>query len=302
MSLLLLLFGTAVAADPLDSPDAAEVMRLTKAAVAGDTSALAALGARCDAGAGMACGNLASLLHGGAGGTARVAEAPALLEKGCAAGWLLACGDLGYTLVHGDEVPADLERGYRFTRQACDGGYAPSCGESAELLVSGAGVAADAATARTLFDRACTGQSWRYCTELGGAYEQGVGGAVELPKAEDTYVLACTHGEAQACGRLPWVVEAEGDLERAFRLSEELCGQGIAPACVWSGTASRKGRGTVVDPKAAERRYDQACDAGEALGCAGLGALYLEAGRTAKANAALKKACGMGLEVACTGK
>lgn len=287
------------AADALAGPGADEVMALSKGAAGGDAAALAALGARCDAGSGLACGNLASILRGGAGGPARVAEAPSLLERGCAAGWAMACGDLGFMLVRGDGAAVDLVRGYRYTRQGCDKGFLPSCGEAAQLLVSGAGVAADAAAARTLFARACDGESWRYCTQLAAMHEQGAGGVVDLVKAEDTYILACTHGQVEACGRLPWVVEAEGELERAFRSAEELCDQNVALACVWSGTASRKGKGTIVDPGAAERRYTQACNVDEAMGCAGLAAVHLEAGHTAKANAALKRACSLGMKAAC---
>jgi TPR repeat protein len=296
---LSLLIATAAAADPLATPEADEVMRLTQAALAGDTTALPLLAAQCDSGVGFACGNLASLLRKGVGGPARVAETTALLEKGCTAGWALACGDLGYVLARGEGVPADPERGYRYTREACEKGYAPSCGEAADMLVSGYGVAVDAAAARGLFERACAGQSWRFCTKQGGVYEQGIGGAVDLLKSEDAYLAACTHGQAEACGRLPWVVAAQGDAERAFRLSEELCKQAIAPACVWSGTALRKGQGTAIDAKASAVRYGQACDAKEALGCAGIAALHLEAGRDAKAKVALEKACELGLTAAC---
>jgi len=261
----------------------------------------------CGAGNMLACHNLGSAYAAGRLGEADPTAGLPYLEQGCALGLPLSCADLGWMYRNGEGVERDPERAFSFTEKSCVAGWAVSCGELAEMLVSGFGVSADPQRARTLMSLACQeGQrsrrsERRFCTQLGGMCEQGVGGPVALDLAEVAYSAACRRGDVAACGRLPYVVKARGELPRALEIAEGLCSQGLAMPCAYAGQAHATGSGCAADAEAAAGFYRQACAEDLAIGCAALGLLLTTSEpHSVEGKAALQRGCTLGAVEACT--
>ena len=102
---------------------------------------------------------------------------------------------------------------------------------------------------------------------------------------------ACQSGDAAACGRMLPAVEAE-------------CAQKIAQACGFAGFLYERGRGVTADAARAASFYQQACEAGDRMGCVGFALLQARGNGvtkdSAKAQATLTSLCADSVLEACT--
>ena len=101
----------------------------------------------------------------------------------------------------------------------------------------------------------------------------------------------CQSGDATACSRMLPVVEAE-------------CAQKIGPACGFAGFLYERGRGVPANAAIAASFYNQACEAGDRMGCVGFALLQARgngvAPNMAKAQATLGQLCTDDVLEACT--
>jgi uncharacterized protein len=102
---------------------------------------------------------------------------------------------------------------------------------------------------------------------------------------------ACQSGDSSACSRMLPVVEAE-------------CAQKIGPACGFAGFLYERGRGVATNAAIAASFYNQACEAGEKMGCVGFALLQARGNgviqNEAKAHATLGQLCTDSVLEACT--
>ena len=103
--------------------------------------------------------------------------------------------------------------------------------------------------------------------------------------------IACQSGQNSACATLLPVVEAE-------------CKQKIGQACGFAGFLYERGRGVAANSAMAASFYNQACEAGDKLGCVGFAVLQARGNgvvlNEAKARATLNQLCADNVMEACT--
>jgi TPR repeat protein len=103
--------------------------------------------------------------------------------------------------------------------------------------------------------------------------------------------MACQSGDNSACAKLLPVVEAE-------------CKQKIAQACGFAAFLHERGRGVATNTAIAASFYNQACEAGDKMGCVGFALLQARGNgviqNEGKAHATLGQLCTENVLEACT--
>ncbi len=103
--------------------------------------------------------------------------------------------------------------------------------------------------------------------------------------------IACQSGDNAACAKLLPLVEAE-------------CAQKIASACGFAGFLYERGRGVATNAAIAASFYNQACEAGDKMGCVGFALLQARGigviQNEPKAHATLGQLCSDNVLEACT--
>ncbi len=187
----------------------------------------------------------------------------------------------------GDPSPASLLAPDHLKR-ACDGGHAEACNDLGWAWDTGFGtLAKDEAKAAKLFERACELKS-----SLGCLNRSKLARPTNLAVAADFAARACEHKLEKGCVALAGVVqEAKAACQRS------------AAACTNWGYLQDFGLGVPKDPAAGLKSYEQACAAGERVGCHNAGVVYQEgtAGKAnpVKAKARFQTACTQGYDAAC---
>ncbi len=292
----------------------------------------------CVGGEPAACFNRALQLEGQPAATARIIE---LLERACSGLGHAATPETVETkacvelAMHLQE--SDPPRAWSLVERACvsenDGA---GCALAATWLWKGVGVAVDQSRARSLAEKACRLKSPSGCNAAGVLWGHGVGGPMDLVKAVGFYEQACAAHDAQSCTNLAIALKdgngVEVDLPRARMLLLQSCRAGLsmacdgiaeltdeadhaslaevfevacaaraAAACRWLGSFAERGVHHAVDRADASAHYREACELGDADGCAWAADL-LGPAQVDEAKSLRARACAQGLEAACVAR
>ncbi len=230
----------------------------------------------------------------------------------CAQGRAEACAALGLALQEGRGVPHDEARAAAYFDRACAlrrDPAAPACADLGALLLEGVGLDHDRARARALFQAGCDAGYGRACAALGYAGRDPAAAtprfrrACELGSGWGCYLWAQSR-EAAAAGRGA-AAGGRGDLLEIYATG---CANRYPAACAAAG---RLGLSMIerAEPHAPTARACatwllEACQGGEARGCARLGRLLQRGAPGLPANPSqaaqlLDAACGAGDASAC---
>lgn len=98
---------------------------------------------------------------------------------------------------------------------------------------------------------------------------------------------------------------SQGDYQKAAKLWQKACDGGEALGCASLGALYAIGQGVRQDHQKAAQLYQKACDGGEASGCSNLGILYANGQGVRQDFSTAKqhygKACDLGLQLGCDG-
>ena len=155
----------------------------------------------CDAGDARGCVNLGEQLAEGHGAAPDPQRAAALYRKACDQGDLGGCNDLARVFI--EKGPQrDPPRAVELFKRACEGGETAvpvACWNLGHMIATGDGVPRDQAAAVRLFEQSCTGDESSGCIDLADAYEGGLGVAPDLQRAIRVREKACKQGVYGAC-------------------------------------------------------------------------------------------------------
>lgn len=258
---------------------------------------------------------------------------PVRPERRCVAGHLDDCVSAARDLEQRGASSASYSA--ELYRYACEEGYAPGCRGLGSLYHRGLGLERDEARARVLYEESCDGGDAPGCTVLAKLLlDEGS----DAMRADELLAQACHRGDADACdvfarrlsvnpGQLANSIvylerACDGGVGRAcrnlvelareeqrvnpvreHRLLEQACRAGDAVGCTLLGDALREGSIVPQNLVVAALRYRAACDAGHGLGCMRLGELTFRGdGVTrdlAQAAELFAQACRAGEPLAC---
>jgi TPR repeat protein len=165
----------------------------------------------------------------------------------------------------------------------------------------------DFKTAIPLYRQACQNGDPAACRRVALCYdEKPCGLSQDYVKAATYYKQACDRGDAFSCSNLG-VLHASGqgvkrDLKKAFHLYQKGCDtlrENIGMSCFNLAQAYDKGQGVGQDSGKAYHYWSKSCDLDYAKGCYNLGVAHQLVGVYDRATANFRKACGIGLQIAC---
>ncbi len=137
---------------------------------------------------------------------------------------------------------------------------------------SAAAVVEDGAGRMARFEKACADGDLSRCGAVAWAYENGQDGlAKNVAKAMALYEKTCSGGITPACVRLAFLHLGRGTTRgqiRAAKLLQQACDAGDAMGCTDLGDLVRSGVGIARDPVRARILYEKACAAGYGPACA----------------------------------
>jgi TPR repeat protein len=325
--------------------------------------------AQCESGDGRACSPLGTIHDHGIGVPKDRTKAVKVYEKGCDVGNAWSCSRLGDLHEAGQGVPKDLTKAAKFHDKACELGDGNVCFSVGRLYESGQasleGLGEDQALQRyeracelgteagcihalRLYEEACEAGDAAACHRVGSLYVRGPypWKAVDGYQALKFYEKACALGQEEGCTQALYWAEKDCEAgngpscstladrhqtgqgvpkdpakalvfhEKACELSqeagctkvleadEEACEAGDAAACYGLGTKYENGQGAPKDPARALKFHEKACETGVLPACLGL-ALKYESGQGARKDPAralmlFEKACVWGLYDACS--
>jgi TPR repeat protein len=153
----------------------------------------------CDAGQGLACGELAEIeITSAVGVTGKQAEGQQLAATACAkyGGW--PC----QTATNGLDPDKDAARVLELSRRACDGGDLWACYTLGAKYAEGLyGATVDPARATSYYGKAC-GDLAPACFNLAWQYLRGTGAPLDEARGRTLLERACTLGDASGCDEL----------------------------------------------------------------------------------------------------
>lgn len=237
-----------------------------------------------------------------------VASAQKILERACSGGRSNACQALANVLSSSPDLTPDLARVAELRKRACDAGDALAC-LSAPGQASDTGQIDDAT--RAAIEGALVGLDER-CNRHDGAACAAASAIVMAidpnpqraksygTRAGDELEASCLSGKGRSCmlGAMQVMSPMTPQPSRAKRLFERGCAVGFGAAC------TAYGRMTEATPDERAKRFDDACQKGDAEGCLEVAALKGAGGTDAtrareRAIAIARAGCSLGETMAC---
>ena len=267
-----------------------------------------AIRARCQQGKLASCVSLGLLFERAIGVQRDDARAAKLYGRACDGGYLPGCVRLGHLALYGRGQPRHPGRAVKLYARACLGKYWAACAMLGVLVRQGHGTSRDEERARKLFAGACSQRVMLGCVHLGhvhwaratpadrsraaalygqacdggymygcynlaGLYLHGHGVARDRARAEALLQIACDGGYRRACSAFG-VSRFLSDPRAAVKRFTEACRQGDWRGCHYLGLAKLSGRGVAGDPAGGLRLLRRGCDAGHARSCVALAKAY----------------------------
>jgi TPR repeat protein len=149
----------------------------------------------------------------------------------------------------------------------CRSGNAASCSVLGVMHEHGRGVARDPKRASSLYQQACQQGNPAGCVNLGRLLGSGVGGRRDAEGAALIFEVACHDGVNEGCYQLAQAHYRSGNVSAARTALSQACGAGHAGGCLGLGALYQHGYGVKRDARRASRLYRRACRQGEALAC-----------------------------------
>jgi TPR repeat protein len=236
------------------------------------------------------------------------------------------CTRLGQRYADGQGVTQDFAHAAALYQKGSAAGDARACSLLGVHYQWGRGVTQNLARAASLYERGCQAGDADGCADLGAFYEKGWRVPRDPARAAALYAQSCRQGSASGCMRLGRMhtnqhADASLDYARAIALSKPACDAGGSSACLTLADASKAasaraetgglaelGLRSSSSPSEPPRDvpgiallYGQVCNAGNVLGCTGLGALDVaDRGEPDAAAPLFTRACDAGDARACT--
>lgn len=186
-------------------------------------------------------------------------------DQGCNLGSLRACDGLGYAYETGFGVYRNPTRAISLYRQACDGAEFGGCINLGFLYLG----EHDSRKAVELFELACNGGLQRGCQALGFQLLDGEGFTKDVGRAGVLFRKGCNDGDMASCTALGYLYDTrvDNDTAQIIELLRKECDNGGAVACDNLGRRRTDGKGIKLDLEAAVVLFEQACKAGNSIGC-----------------------------------
>jgi hypothetical protein len=177
-----------------------------------------------------------------------------------------------------------------------------SCHSLCEQAVGDGKASERASEPEKSLEDSCNEGKGRDCMDLAAKHLKGRGVDKSDALAAKYLDKACEHGEAVGCEMFAKMLRdgrgAAADPERARKLFAKACDAGAFGACTSLGLEAMES-----DKTKGVAFLTKACGGDDALGCMGLGALYLHGNGVPKdlpkARSLLDKSCRLGQESAC---
>lgn len=272
----------------------------------------------CTLGDLQACTALGHALMDRRGVEEDMPRAITLFRKACDGGEPQACLAMGRATGSGGiEALYEPERSVRHHTFACDKGIVAACSELALAKAEGRGTPPDRVGAKPLAERACDVGIAVGCVTL-AAILIGEQGDESVTAAAELFERACALGESQAsvwaCARVAQL-KATGkgfvrDEAKARVAFDRACAAAIAGkpevpdkllGCIVLAAVFEVGYGLLAekDPELTLALYNHACGQRSGPGCAARAIYHERTGRKAEAMADYRRACALGVAVAC---
>ena len=234
----------------------------------------------CDAGAGLACNNLAALLVEGKGGEAPPDKIFGLFEKACASGEPAGCNNAGAMKSGLGMVLRKGPRGATVLKLKCVKAFAAGCAGWGKPIDVWPGGSPSLEEAVSGFDKACEAGLQTACVNLGAFVLIGQGTPKDRARAHKLFQDACDAGNPGGCGEsatLAYIGYAEQapDRAKAFTLMKKACDGGELDACANSNSFLARGAGTSANPTQAYEAVQALCTEHK-VGCGTLAGFALD--------------------------
>ncbi len=227
------------------------------------TVAYAGAAQGCAAKHGFSCWLQAVFLAKGTGVKRDLETARARHEDACSLGEVRGCNSLAIFLQQGWGGPEDVTRAAKLLGDACETGDATCCANFALSLWQGKGIERDQARARTLFEKSCAAGVDTGCDGLADAVVPA-----SAPAVKPVFEAGCAAGSGSGCLLLGSVLENhEKDLAAADARYLEACERGNADGCAWHADLLATGRGVTKDLALARDFFRRACEGGVERAC-----------------------------------